>query len=182
MLLKTLIFGIALSFVIVSFTPNIKAVNTAKQSLIELNRDKDSTITKSHNIGFDLAIIDIVPYLWQKKGSLFGELHLSLEIKNVGDAPVEGVKYYGNSTYYIENKKYGSAWGGLLMGVLDPGESWIPKSGAGLLFINFIPRIFTIEYEIFPTDSNPENNYIRQVYLVRGGGIIPFYKHLPVLE
>jgi hypothetical protein len=182
MFIKSLIFGIVLLFVIASFIPNIEALNPTKQSLIELNSDIDSTTTEKSDRSLDLAIIDIVPYLYPKEGSIFGELHLSLKIKNVGTSPVQGVKYYGNSTYFFNNKRYGSAWGGLLMGVLEPGEVWIPESGAGLLFINFKPRIFNIEYEIFPIDSNPENNYIKKVYLVRGGGIIPFWLPLPFLE
>jgi len=68
------------------------------------------------------------------------------------------------------------------MGVLYPGETWITKSGDGLLFLNFIPRIFNIEYEMIPIYSNPENNYIKQVYLVRGGGVFLFWKHLPFLD
>jgi hypothetical protein len=181
-LLKSLVFGIVILFILASFQPNINAVNLTEQSLMESNDDTDSSITKNSDMSLDIAILDIVPYLWPKEGSIFGELHLTLKIKNVGNVPVQGVKYYGNSTYYINNKKYGSAWGELLLGVLDPGEEWIPQSSAGLYFVNFIPRIFNLEYEIFPMDSNPDNNYIKQVYLARGGGIIPFWKHLPMLE
>ncbi|MCK5030178.1 MAG: hypothetical protein KAR64_01800 [Thermoplasmatales archaeon] len=181
-LLKSLVFGIVLLFVLTSSQPNINAVNLTEQSLMEFNSDIDSSITESSDMSLDIAILDIIPYLWPKERSIFGELHLTLKIKNVGNVPVQGVKYYGNSTYYINNKKYGSAWGGLLLGVLDPGEEWIPQSSAGLYFVNFVPRIFNLEYEIFPMDSNPDNNYIRQVYLARGGRIIPFCKRIPLLE
>ena len=181
-LIKSWVFGVVILFFLASYLPNIKADNPLKENLIESNGDIDSSTTESSDMGLDIAILDIVPYLWEREGYIFGELHLTLIIKNVGTVPVQGVKYYGNSTYYINNKKYGSAWGGLIFGVLDPGEEWIPQSRAGLYFVNFIPRIFNLEYEIFPMDSNPENNYIKQVYLARGGGIIPFWKHLPSLE
>ena len=131
---------------------------------------------------FDLAIIDIIPYIIREENCVLGELYFTLEIKNIGDIPVEGIKYFGNSSYRFRNKNYGSAWGGLLMGVLNPGEKWIPKGGAGLLFVNYIPSIFSIEYEITPTDSNPDNNYLSQVYLVKGGGLFPFWIRLPFFE
>lgn len=182
MLIKSLILGTIILFILASFQPNIEAVEPSDQSLIELNSNKDSSDTESSDRSMDIAILDIVPYLYPKEGSIFGELHLTLKIKNIGSVPVQNVKYFGNSTFYFRNYKYGSAWGALLMGVIDPGEEWIPQSGAGLYFVNFLPGIFILEYEIFPMDSNPENNYIRKVYMARGGGIVPFWKHLPMLE
>lgn len=160
----------------------VKAENLSKENTIDMNNDITSSVTKPSNIGLDLAIIDNVPYVWNQEDGLSGELHISPEIKNIGDVPVEGVMYYGNSSYRFNNKNYGSAWGGLLFGVLDPDESWIPQGGAGLWFVNYIPRIFTIEYEVFPMDSTPENNYIRQVWLVKGGGLFPFCMRIPFLE
>jgi len=67
-------------------------------------------------------------------------------------------------------------------GIFNPGVAWIPKSGHGLLFLNYLPRIFHIEFEITPTDSNPENNRLEQVYLIWGNHLIPFWRHLPLLE
>ena len=164
---KYIVSCMAILFIFLSFTPYIKAVYIVNQE------------TK----GFDLAIIDIIPYIWKEEKGLLGELHLTLEIKNIGDSPTNDViKYYGNASYFINNRHYGKAWGALLIGVLDPGETWIPKSSSGLLFLNLIPRIFNIEYEVTPLDSNPQNNYIKQVYLVKGEGIFPFWKHFPILE
>ena len=165
---KYFILAITILVIGAAFTPYIKAENLSK--------------TEQSNIGLDIAIIDIIPYIIREENCVLGDLHFTLEIKNIGDVPVEGVKYFGNSSYYIYKKNYGSAWGGLLMGVLNPGESWIPKGGAGLFFVNYIPRIFSIEYEITPTDSNPDDNYLRQVYLVKGGGLFPFWIHLPFFE
>ena len=165
---KFLIFAITILIIGIAFTPYIKAENYSK--------------TYQSNHGLDIAIIDIIPYLIREENCVLGDLYISLEIKNIGDVPVEGVKYFGNASFWFRNKNYGSAWGALLMGVMDPGESWIPKGGAGLFFVNFIPNIFTIEYEITPTDSNPDNNYIRQVYLVKGGGLFPFWIRLPFFE
>ena len=182
MLIKSLVFQIIILFVISSFVPNIVADQPTKNILKELNSEIYSSETESSDMSMDIAIIGIVPYLWKTDDTIFGELHITPIIKNVGNVPVQGVKYWGNSTFYFQNKKYGRAWGALLLGVLDPGEEWIPQSGAGLLFVNFFPGIFNIEYEIFPTDSNPDNNKINQVYLARGGGIIPFWKHLPLLD
>jgi hypothetical protein len=164
---KSIVFCVVILFVLLAFTPFIKAVYVSNQ---------DSK-------GFDLAIIDIVPYIWKEEKGLLGELHLTLEIKNIGDSPTNKVvRYYGNSSYFISKNNYSRAWGALLIGSLEPGETWIPKSSAGLLFLNIVPRIFYIEYEVTPIDSNPDNNYIRQVYLVKGGGIFPIHKHLPILE
>ena len=177
MIIKSLIFGIAFLLFIASFTPNIKSVN-----LTEQNKDLNAPITGKSEMGFDLEIVDIVPYLWEKEGTLFGVLRISVEIKNVGNAPIYGAKYFANSSYFINNKRYGSSWGSMLVGSIEPGETWIPKGGAGLFFVNYIPRIFNIEFEVSPTDSTPENNYIKQVYLARGGGLVPFYKHMLFLE
>ena len=171
---KYIVICIFILFILLAFTPYIKAF------YIE---DKDKKISETSNQGFDLAIIDIVPYIWKEEEGQLGELHLTLEIQNIGDAPTnEIVRYDGNSTYFISNRNYSRAWGALLIGSLDPGETWIPKSSAGLIFLNFIPRIFNIEYMVTPLDSNPDNNFIRQVYLVRGGGFFPFWKHIPALE
>jgi hypothetical protein len=171
---KYIVICIIILFILLAFTPYIKAFYVS-------NIEKTHTETSSQ--GFDLVIVDIVPYIWKEEKGLLGELHLTLEIKNIGDAPTNKVvKYDGNSTYFISNRNYSRAWGALLMGSLEPGETWIPKSSAGLIFLNIIPRIFNIEYEVTPTDSNPDNNYIRQVYLVRGGGIFPFWKHIPAFE
>jgi hypothetical protein len=165
------------------FTPYIKAVYITNQNSDDIDNFKETTISETPNQGFDLAILDIVPYIWKEDEGLLGELHLTLEIKNIGDSPTTSiVRYDGNSSYFLTKGNYSRAWGALLIGSLDPGETWIPKSSAGLIFLNIIPRIFTIEYEVTPLDSNPDNNYIRQVYLVKGGGIIPLWKHLPVLE
>lgn len=182
MLIKTLLVVTIFTFVIPSVIPNIEANQLAEQSLNDIKNDNVSSSIQSLNRSMDIAIIGIVPYLYETEDSIFGELHISPIIKNVGTVPVPGVKYFGNSTNFFKNKKYGSAWGALLFGALDPGEEWIPQNGAGLLFINYFPGIFNIEYEIFPTDSNPDNNKIKQVYLARGGGIIPFWKRLPFLE
>jgi len=182
MLIKGMVLVIIFLLVILSFMPNIEADQLEKQSINELNNDLSSSNTQTSDMGMDIAIIGIVPYLWKTEDTVFGELHISPIIKNIGSVPVSGVKYFGNSTFYFKNTKYGSAWGALLFGVLDPGDEWIPQSGAGLWFVNFFPGIFNIEYEIFPTDSNPDNNKIKQVYLARGGGIIPFWKRLPLLE
>ncbi|KYK31617.1 MAG: hypothetical protein AYK22_02060 [Thermoplasmatales archaeon SG8-52-3] len=180
---KYIAFSIFILVLILAFTPYIKAVYISDQENIDSINYKDKGISEVSNQGFDLAIIDIVPYIWNEGKGLSGELHLTLEIKNVGDSSTTSVvRYYGNSSLFISKNQYGSAWGALLLGSLDPGETWIPKSEAGLLFLNFIPRIFYVEYEVFPLDSNPDNNYIKQVYLVRGGGIFPFWKHLPFLE
>jgi len=180
---KLLVFCTIFLFVFLAFSPYIKAVYNTNQESIDINNFKDISISEESSKGFDLAIIDIVPYFWKEDKGLSGELHLSLEIKNIGDSPTNDViRYYGNSSYFINNKNYGSAWGALLIGSLDPGETWIPKSSAGLLFLNFIPRIFYIEYEVTPLDSNPDNNYIKQVYLVRGGGVFPFWKHFSFLD
>lgn len=176
-ILKCFIFGIVLFLLVVSFTPNIKSVNITEQK-----SDLNSPNADKSEIGYDLEIVDIVPYLWEKEGTLFGVLRISVEIKNVGNSPVYGAKYFANSSYFINNKRYGFSLGEMLMGSIEPGESWIPKGGAGLFFVNYIPRIFNIEFEVFPTDSTPDNNYIRQVYLARGGGLVPFYKHMPFLE
>jgi len=177
-----LVLGVILFFIATSFIPNIEAAHLKKDILIELSVESESSETETSDKGMDIAITGFVPYLWETDDTIFGELHISPIIKNVGTVPVQGVKYWGNSTFYFLNKKYGSAWGALLMGVLDPGEEWIPQSGAGCWFVNFWPGIFNIEYEIFPTDSNPDNNKMNQVYLARGGGIIPFWKRLPLLE
>jgi hypothetical protein len=182
MLFKSLVTGIILLFVILSFIPNIEANHLVRENFENLNNDTESSDKKTSEMGMDIAIIGIIPYLEETEDTIFGELHITPIIKNVGDVPVKGVKYFGNSTFYFRNKKYGSAWGGLLLGGLNPGDEWIPQSGAGLWFVNFYPGIFNIEYEIFPTDSNPDNNKIKQVYLVRGGGIIPFWRRLPLLE
>jgi len=182
MLIKGLVYFIILLLVILSFIPIIEADQIGKQSINELNNDTGSSHTQASDIGMDIAIIGIVPYLYETEDTVFGELHISPIIKNIGSVPVSGVKYFGNSTFYFKNTKYGRAWGSLLLGVLEPGEEWIPQSGAGLWFVNFFPGIFNIEYEIFPTYSNPDNNKINQVYLARGGGIIPFWKRLPLLE
>ena len=180
---KYFIFSLIIIFIFSAFTPYIKAVDNTNQESIVINNLKDISISEEPSKGFDLAILDIVPYFWKEEKGLSGELHLSLEIKNIGDSPTNDViRYYGNASYFINKKNYGSAWGALLMGVIEPGESWIPKSGAGLLFLNFIPRIFYIEYEITPLDSNPDNNYIKQVYLIRGDGIFPFWIRIPFLE
>jgi hypothetical protein len=139
--------------------------------------------TETPNKGFDLAIIDIVPYIWKEEKGLLGELHLSPEIQNIGDtSTTDTVRYDGNSSYYITKSNYSRAWGALLIGSLEPGETWIPKSGAGLVFLNFIPRIFILEYEVTPLDSNPDNNYIRQVYFITGGGLVKLCMSLPFLK
>ena len=182
MLFKSLVIGIILLFVILSFIPNIEADQVERQSFEYLHNDEVSSDVVTSDMGMDIAIIGLIPYLWKTEDTIFGELHIKPIIKNVGNVPVQGVKYFGNSTFYFRNKKYGRAWGALLLGVLDPGEEWIPQSGAGLWFVNFYPGIFNIEYEIFPIDSTPDNNKIKQVYLARGGGIIPFWKRLPLLE
>jgi hypothetical protein len=179
---KYIVICIIILFIFLAFTPYIKAFYVSNQDSIDTNNFKE-TNSEVPNQGFDLAIIDIVPYIWKEEKGLLGELHLTLEIKNIGDSPTNKVvKYDGNSTYFITKGNYSRAWGALLIGALDPGETWIPKSSAGLIFLNIIPRIFNIEYEVTPLDSNPDNNYIRQVYLVRGGGIFPFWKHIPVLD
>ena len=177
MFLKRLIVSMILLLFLASFTPNIKSVNITEQ-----NSDLNSHITDKSEIGYDLEIVDIYPYLWEKEGTLFGVLRISVEIKNVGNSPVYGAKYFANSSYFLNNKRYGSSWGAMLAGSIEPGETWIPKGGAGLFFVNYFPWIFNIEFEISPIDSTPDNNYIRQVYLVRGGGLIPFYRHMPFLE
>lgn len=164
---KYFVFSVLIIFILSAFTPYINAQDISKES----------------DAGFDIAIIDIFPYLWEPEEGQVKELHFTLEVKNIGDSPTNDViRYYGNASFFINKKNYGSAWGALLIGVLDPGESWIPKSGAGLLFLNFIPRIFYIEYEVTPLDSNPDNNYIKQVYLIRGDGIFPFWIRIPFLE
>ncbi len=179
---KYFVLCVILLFIVLAFTPYIKAVDLSNRDLIDINSNKVTSISEETDMGLDIAVLDIVPYIWKEEKGLLGELRLSLEIKNVGDTPTSGwVKYNGNASYWINNGTYGSAWGGLL-GVLDPGETWIPKSGAGLLFVNIIPRIFYIEYEVTPIDSNPDNNYIKQVYLVRGGEIFSFCIHIPLLE
>jgi len=180
--IKSFTFGIVLLFFSASFSLNIKSENLNEQNKIDINGYLNSSITEKSEVGFDLEIIDIVPYLWEKEGTLFGVLRISVEIKNIGNAPVYGAKYFANSSYFLNNKRYGSSWGSMLMGSIEPGETWIPKGGAGLFFVNYIPRIFNIEFEVSPTDSTPDNNYIRQIYLARGGGLVPFYKHMPLLE
>jgi len=180
---KYFVLGIIFLFILLAFTPYIKAVYISNKDYIDSINIKDKNISEISNQGFDLAIIDIIPYIWKEEKGLTGELHLTLEIKNIGDSPTNKVvKYDGNSTYFITKGNYSRAWGALLIGSLEPGETWIPKSGAGLIFLNIIPRIFYIEYEVTPLDSNPDNNYIKQIYLVRGGGIFPFWKYLPFLE
>ena len=180
---KYIVLCMIILFIFLSFIPYIKAFNISNRESIDINNFNETKISEVTNQGFDLAIVDIVPYIWKEEKGLLGELHLTLEIKNIGDSPTYGVvRYNGNSSYYITKGSYGSAWGALLMGSIDPGESWIPKSSSGLLFLNIIPRIFNIEYEVTPIDSNPDNNYIKQVYLVSGGGIFPYWKHIPILE
>ena len=180
---KYIILSIFFLFFLLAFTPYIKAVYISNPDSIDSIDIKDKKISEVSNQGFDLAIIDIVPYIWKEEKGLSGELHLTLEIKNIGNSSTtDVVRYDGNSSYFISKNQYGSAWGALLIGSLDPGETWIPKSEAGLLFLNIIPRIFYVEYEVTPLDSNPENNYIKQVYLVRGGGIFPFWKHISLLD
>ena len=176
----------ALGFIVLvigaAFTPYIKAVNLSDPDSIEMNSDITSSVSEESDMGLDLAILDIVPYFWYPDNPYFGVLRISLEIKNVGETPCSGwVRYYGNASYRINNKVYSRAWGGR-WGEFGPGESWFPESGHGLRFKNFFPRIFYIEFEIFPMDSNPENNHLRQVYLVRGGGLLPFCKRIPLLE
>jgi len=180
---KYIVVCMVVLLLILGFTSYIKAVYISNEELIDINNIKETIISETPNQGFDLAIIDIIPYIWKEEKGPLGELHLTLEIKNIGDSPTTSiVRYYGNSSYFLTKGNYSRAWGALLIGSLDPGETWIPKSSAGLIFLNIIPRIFTIEYEVTPLDSNPENNYIRQVYFVKGGGIIPLSKHLPFLE
>jgi hypothetical protein len=141
-----------------------------------------TNISHQSNVAVDIAIIDIVPYIYQNEYTNKTELHFTPEIKNIGDTPFGGtINYDGNSSYWINNQYHSRAWG-FRWGALDPGEIWIPKSGAGVLIYNFFPRIFIIEFEITPTDSNPDNNYIRQVFLAKGKGIFPIWKHLPLLE
>jgi hypothetical protein len=179
---KYIVVCIVVLLFILGFTPYIKAVYVPNQESTFVNNFKQTKIPETINQGFDLAILDIVPYIWEEEEGQ-SELHLTLEIKNIGDSTTTGmVKYDGNSSYFLTKGNYSRAWGALLIGSLDPGEIWIPKASAGLIFLNIIPRIFTLEYEVTPLDSNPDNNYIRQVYFIKGGGIIPLWKHLPVLE
>lgn len=163
---KYFVLGVLIIFIFLTFTPYINALDISKES----------------DAGFDIAIIDIIPYLWEPEEGQAKELHFTLEVKNLGDLPYsDWVKYNGTSSFFITNNSYGTAWGGR-WGVLDPGESYCPQSGDGLLFVNFIPRIFSLEYKVTPIDSNPDNNYIKQVYLIRGDGIFPFWIRIPFLE
>ena len=179
---KNFVLVMIILLILLALTPYIKALNLTKDDSIDISNNVITSISEGYDMGYDFAIIDIVPYIWTPEKGLLGELRFSLEIKNVGDTDYSGwVKYNGNATYFISNNTYGSAWGGIL-GTFEAGETWVAKSGAGLLFLNFIPRIFYIDYEVTPTDSNPEDNFIKQVYLIRGGGIFSFWIHIPFLD
>ena len=139
-----------------------------------------SEVAGANGMGIHSDII--VPYIYHNEFTNKTELHFTPEIKNIGDIPFSGtLNYDGNSSYWINNQYHSRAWG-FRWGALDPDETWIPKSGAGVLIYNYFPRIFSIEFEITPIDSNPNNNYIRQVFLAKGKGIFPIWMHLPFLE
>ena len=179
---KYLKINIIIIFIIILSSPINNAINSSKHNLTKMSNDTIANISETSITGPDIAIVEIVPYIWYPNNSLFGQLRFSLEIKNVGDTSIYGwIKYYGNASFFINNKFYSNAWGGR-WGYFNPGLIWIPKSVHGLLFINYMPRIFHIEFEITPTDSNPENNRIEQVYLIWGNHLIPFWRHLPLLE
>ncbi|KYK28378.1 hypothetical protein AYK20_01345 [Thermoplasmatales archaeon SG8-52-1] len=179
---KYLLFNIILIIILILSSPIIISIKSTKQDIIKTNNVNIVNIYETSNIGLDLAIIDIIPYVWYPNGSQFGQLRISLELKNIGNASFYGwIKYYGNASFFINNKFYSYAWGGR-WGYFNPDNKWIPKSGHGLLFVNYLPRIFHIEFEITPTDSNPENNKFEQVYLVWANRLFPFWRHMPILE
>jgi hypothetical protein len=179
---KYLIIGVIIIFVVNTFTLSISAINSSNHNFVTKVNYNVPSISESFNSGFDIAILDIVPYMWYPNNSLSGQLRLSPEIKNVGDASFSGwIKYYGNASFFINNKVYSYAWGAK-WGIFNPGVTWSPKSGHGILFVNYFPRIFRIEFEIYPIDSNPENNRLEQVYFIWGSNIFPFWRHLPLLE
>ena len=75
---------------ILGFTPYIKAVYVPNQESTFVNNFKETKIPETINQGFDLAILDIVPYIWEEEEGQ-SELHLTLEIKNIGDSTTTGM-------------------------------------------------------------------------------------------
>ena len=102
---KYLEIGITLVIILITFIPIINAMNPSITNIIKINKDNSQNKTQLSNIGLDISIVDIMPYIWYPNNSQIGQLRLSLEIKNIGDTSYFGwVKYYGNASYFINNK------------------------------------------------------------------------------
>jgi len=178
-LYKVLVIGIIILFVGVSFSPVIIAVDLSNQDSVKLNNNTSSVLDISGN-GYDIAIVEIIPYYFaDDEPTYFHNLYFGPKIMNIGDAPYTGKTGYTAVAINLRYNEVEDTFETIRGGGLEPGESWSASRGYGLEFEGYyFPTLFSLQFFVTPTDSNPENNYFEDKYLIWGGFFAPNYKHL----
>jgi len=177
---KGLVVGIIVLFIGIAFSPNIIAVDLSKQVSVELNSNTPSSVSEASNKGYDLALVDITPYeFWGYEPDMF-ILCFGGTVKNVGDTEFTGNVGYSAKAINLRNNKQETQCVVRKNGGLKPGESWSHNYGGyGLRFWGpYWPTPFSLQFTAGNIDSNPENNYLEEKYLIWGGFPGPSYKRI----
>ena len=170
---KGLVIGIIVLFIGMAYSPNIIAVDLSKQLSVELSSNTTSSGSKTSNKGYDIAVLDIVPYRYYPTPHPFGILVFTAQVTNVGDVTITGEINYDAVAINLRNNKVEETAWAMCVG-LPIGASWIPRYGCGLEFNSiYFPTYYSLQFTATPLDSNPEDNYLEKTYLIWGGFLGP---------
>ncbi len=141
----------------------------------------DSKIYALDDEGPDLALVDIIPYKDYPIDPNFHDLLFGAKIKNVGDVQFNGDFGYTAVAINLRNGKEEITHWTRTSGSLKPGSSWKNSWGGQGLKFDLIcgPTLFSLQFTATPSDSNPENNYREETYLISRGLFGNEYIYIP---
>jgi hypothetical protein len=141
---------------------------------------KTSSVSEIHNKGVDLALAEIIPYKYYELDPNGYILIFGPRIKNVGDEDYNGDIGYTGVAINLRNNKEVDTCQIKYSGSLKAGESYYDNLG-GLIFEvgPLIPTLYSLRFTATPSDSNPDNNYREETYLIRAGLWGPEYIYIP---
>ena len=154
---KLLEVGVIVLFLGVAIAPSTGA-----------NLAEKSSVSDVSNTGVDIGIVEIVTIEWVQFPPGLPDLYFTAKIKNFGYTYSGWLDINGTSRYLITGRKFDTSsdiwWN------LPPGESYYARFGAGIMypFPFQFPRLYRITFTVEPTDSNPDNNHLEQVFLIWG--------------
>jgi len=140
---------------------------------------KTSSFSEIHNKGVDIALVDIIPYEYYEVDPNHYILLFGAKVKNVGDEDYNGdIGYTAVAINLMNNKEAGTSFT-IRSGGLKSGKSWYNNFHGLIVDVGFIPTLYSLRFTAIPSDSNPENNYLEETYLIRDGLFGAEYIYIP---